>query len=101
MFDTFINLPNRYRGVSNCLKLVDSEHDFATYEMVYSGQEANYARYGFSDTDMRNYDFVDPSGGPFIQVGSFKLKNGYVLKRLHVNSATGKLWLDFGPANIK
>ena len=30
----------------------------------------DYYRVGFNENEKDDYDFVDPSGGPFIQVGS-------------------------------
>ena len=46
-----------------------------------------YWRYGGkegSEIDMDDLGFVDPSGGPFIAVGS-KIDDGYIVKKIFVN----------------
>lgn len=37
------------------------------------GGDLAYSRFGFADKEMTKIDFIDPSGGPFMQVGAFRI----------------------------
>lgn len=40
-----------------------------------------YIRVGFNENDENNYDFVDPSGGPFVSKG-YKFDDDHIVKRV-------------------
>lgn len=64
-----IELGNRYR-VKN--KLVSND-GYKFYLEFGNDFEADYCRFGLKEGftwDDNEYDFVDPSGGPFMRVGS-------------------------------
>ena len=64
-----IQLSNRY-GDKNYLDKVD-EH---IYILRLDPKSGDYCRFGLReshDWEDREYDFVDPSGGPFIQVNNY------------------------------
>lgn len=66
-----IQLGNRY-GDKNYLEQVD-EHIFI---LRLDPNCADYCRFGLREGhewEDKEYDFVDPSGGPFIQVGSYEI----------------------------
>lgn len=64
-----INLGNRY-GAKNYLELVDED----TYALRFSDpQEGSWCRVGLAEGtkwEDHEYYFVDPSGGPFLSVGT-------------------------------
>ena len=66
-----IELYNRY-GDKNYLDKVD-EH---IYILRLDPKSESYCRVGLREGTVwedKEYDFVDPSGGPFIQVDSYKI----------------------------
>ena len=66
-----IELYNRY-GDKNYLDQVD-EH---IYILRLAQKSVDYCRVGLREGTVwedKEYDFVDPSGGPFIQVDSYKI----------------------------
>lgn len=76
-----IHLSNRY-GVNN--KLVRSYDNPDKWYLVFGrNREADYCRIGLHegerDWSKKDYSFIDPSGGPFISVGS-KIKDMTVYK---------------------
>ena len=58
-----IKLPNRY-GDKNYLKEVEPNK----YKLVLDSNSGNL-RLGFGFIEENQYDYVDPSGGPFMKVG--------------------------------
>lgn len=58
-----IKLPNRY-GDKNYLKEVGPNK----YKLVLDSNSGNL-RLGFGFIEENQYDYVDPSGGPFMKVG--------------------------------
>ena len=37
------------------------------------GGDLGYSRFGYADKEMTKIDFIDPSGGPFMQIGAFRI----------------------------
>ena len=75
-----IKLYNRY-GDKNYLDKVD-EH---IYILRLDPKSESYCRVGLREVTVwedKEYDFVDPSGGPFIQVDSYEI-NGKPVKRIY------------------
>ncbi len=62
-------------GINN--RLVQVEGEPLKYELK---TEFNY-RVGFTDTEPKEYTFIDPAGGPFITVGSEI--EGHKVKTIH------------------
>lgn len=66
-----ILLNNRYREV-NYLQLVNEEEK--KYQMVFTNPaECGYTRVGLKENtewEDKDYFFIDPSGGPFLTIGS-------------------------------
>lgn len=68
-----IELYNRY-GDKNYLEKVD-DHIFI---LRLDNESKDYCRFGLREGhtwDDKEYDFVDPAGGPFIHVGSYKIED--------------------------
>lgn len=66
-----IELGNRY-GDRNYLEQVDEN----MYILRLDPQSADYCRVGLkegTEWEDKEYSFVDPSGGPFIHVGSYEI----------------------------
>ena len=55
-------LNNRY-GESNYLRKIEKN------KYKYEG-ETDYLRIGYKDDSKNEYQFIDPSGGPFLSIGS-------------------------------
>ena len=75
-----IKLYNRY-GDKNYLDQVD-EH---IYILRLDPRSEGYCRFGLlegHEWEDNEYDFVDPAGGPFIQVDSYEI-NGKPVKRIY------------------
>lgn len=75
-----IKLYNRY-GDKNYLDQVD-EH---IYILRLDPRSESYCRFGLREGhewEDNEYDFVDPAGGPFIQVDSYEI-NGKPVKRIY------------------
>ena len=75
-----IKLYNRY-GDKNYLDQVD-EH---IYILRFGPRSEGYCRFGLREGhewEDNEYDFVDPAGGPFIQVDSYEI-NGKPVKRIY------------------
>lgn len=75
-----IALDNRY-GDKNYLDQVD-EH---IYILRLDLNSEGYCRFGLReghDWEDKEYDFVDPAGGPFIQVDSYEI-NGKLVKYIY------------------
>ena len=71
MNEDMIKLGNRYKD-KNYLEPVD-EH---MYILRLDPQSADYCRIGLkegTEWEDKEYDFVDPAGGPFIQVESYMI----------------------------
>lgn len=86
-FRNKINLPNRY-SFENALYLtrVEESGTIASYTLGVDSR-SNFVRTGY-DPDTAKLDFIDPEGGPFIQVGSsigrFEVKEIKVVDREYV-----------------
>lgn len=75
-----IELYNRY-GDKNYLEQVD-EH---TYILHLDPKCADYCRFGLREGwewEDKEYNFVDPTGGPFIQVDSYEI-DGKLVKYIY------------------
>lgn len=75
-----IELYNRYVD-KNYLDQVD-EH---SYIIRFDPRSECYCRFGLREGhewEDNEYDFVDPAGGPFIQVDSYEI-NGKLVKRIY------------------
>ena len=75
-----IKLYNRY-GDKNYLDQVD-EH---IYILRFDPRSEGQCRFGLREGhewEDNEYDFVDPAGGPFIQVDSYEI-NGKPVKRIY------------------
>ena len=75
-----IKLYNRY-GDKNYLDQVD-EH---SYILRFDPRSEVYCRFGLHEGhewEDNEYDFVEPAGGPFIQVDSYEI-NGKPVKRIY------------------
>lgn len=81
-----ISLPNRY-GDKNYLEKVDENK----YALRFGSEEVgNYCRVGLAEGyswEDNEFYFVDPSGGPFISVGS-EIEPGVPIKRIYSESNT-------------
>lgn len=60
--DKLIKLSNRYKDKNYLRQIGDKEYK-------YEG-DLEYIRIGYSTKDKYKIEFIDPSGGPFLSVGS-------------------------------
>lgn len=60
--DKLIKLSNRYKDKNYLRQIGDKEYK-------YEG-DLEYIRIGYSTEDKHKIEFIDPSGGPFLSVGS-------------------------------
>lgn len=60
--DKLIKLSNRYKDKNYLRQISDNEYK-------YEG-DLEYLRIGYRTEDKYKIDFIDPSGGPFLSVGS-------------------------------
>ena len=60
--DKLIKLSNRYKDKDYLRQISDNEYK-------YEG-DLEYLRIGYRTEDKYKIDFIDPSGGPFLSVGS-------------------------------
>jgi hypothetical protein len=60
--DKLIKLSNRYKDKNYLRQIGDKEYK-------YEG-DSDYLRIGYSTDDKYKIEFIDPSGGPFLSVGS-------------------------------
>lgn len=76
-----ITLSNRY-GVQNYLELINEN----TYAFRFGNEEdGDYCRVGLAEGfkwEDHEYYFIDPSGGPFLSVGS-EIEPGVTIKRIY------------------
>ena len=75
-----IALDNRY-GDKNYLDKVD-EHIYILRLDPKSGCHCRFGLREGHELEDKEYDFVDPSGGPFIKVGSYEI-NGKPVKYIY------------------
>lgn len=59
-----INLRSRYNEVHKLIRIGDENSHLYQFK-----PSDDYYRVGYNDDSFNNYQFVDPSGGPFISVG--------------------------------
>lgn len=69
-----IVLPNRY-GIkiyleSFCINSPTSYIDDGNnYKLTWGSEDTSYVRCGFVENDTRNFEYIDPDGGPFLTKG--------------------------------
>jgi len=85
-----INLGNRYRARN---KLIS--YDGHKFYLVFENEdEGSYCRFGLKNGtkwEDHEYEFVDPSGGPFMKVGG--IVNDYIIERITVEDKKTVLYL--------
>lgn len=92
-YNEIIELDNRYYGVHNYLELVDDN----TYALRFSREEeGDYCRVGLAKGckwEDNEYYFIDPSGGPFLSIGS-TIKPDTVITRIYSKDNTYYIQVD-------
>lgn len=79
MKDT-INLRSRYNEVHKLVRIGDENSH------LYQFKPSNdYYRVGYNDGSFDNYQFIDPSGGPFISIGMELPEAGKKVKAISRN----------------
>lgn len=69
MYDVI--LPNRY-GDKNQLECLSNSNDIYVYKLVLENPDLG-VRVGYEDDDKKVIAFLDPPGGPYMEVGYYKL----------------------------